>query len=520
MNKYRSIIKADYLQRTRSYIFIITLLASAFAAYSFVPDDNAPYSTVRIGNYVGYNNAAWIGHVTAIMTSVFLWVVGFYIVNNGIRRDGETGVGPIIASTSISNYAYLFAKSLSNFLILLTITGVTILIALGLVIYRGQEYTFNIVQFLMPFLLVTLPGLFCLSVLAVFFEVVFGNKTNLLNILFFVLFLFIVAITSASNNPNVIWFDVIGIKYLTDQLALFVSSNIPNGEHEISVGFIIDGSNKPSHFLFEGSHFSLFYILSRLLWIGTSLGLLAISAKLFNRFESKRKKPSKTKKSISAEALEESNNQKIKLAGLSKTSTDYSILPLVKTELKLLLSYGPKWFWLVNLAGFIALLVMPLNTAHQIGLPVLWFLQVNRWATLSTKEKHFGTGSFIFSTYKPIQRLLSAQLFAGILLALTFALPLLLRFALVGETSNLFEIVLGAITLIAFSIFSGIIFSGKRFFEIVFFIITFFIIQGGGFADYLGCLQSGHSYLFVQISMSLILIFLAFVARNLALSKY
>jgi hypothetical protein len=411
------------------------------------------------------------------------------------------------------------AKSLSNFLILLTITGIIILIALGLVIYRGKEYTFNIVQFLMPYLLATLPGLFCVSVLAIFFEVVFGNKTNLLNILFFVLFLSIIAITGANDNPNVIWFDVIGIKYLTDQLALFVNSNIPSGEQEISVGFIIDGNNKPDHFLFEGSHFNLFYILSRFFWVGVSFGLLAISAKLFNRFESKLRKPSKTKEPISSEALEETNNKKVKPASFLKTSTDYSILPLVKTELKLLLSYGPKWFWFVNLGGFIALVLMPLNTAHQIGLPILWFLQVNRWATLSTKEKHFGTNSFIFSTYKPIQRLLSAQLFAGILLALTFSLPLLLRFALVGEISNLFEIVLGAIILTAFSIFSGIIFSGKRFFEIVFFIITFCIIQGGELADYLGCFQSGINYLSIQISMSLIFILLAFIARKLSFNK-
>ena len=209
----------------------------------------------------------------------------------------------------------------------------------------------------------------------------------------------------------------------------------------------------------------------------------------------------------------------MQLDSFLKASVDYRILPLVKTELKLLLSYGAGWFWLVNAGGFIALFFMPLYTAHQIGLPVLWYLQVNWWASLSTKEKHFGTDSFFFTMHKPLQRLLTAQLLAGILLASIFAFPILIRFALEGMLFALLGIILGAIILIAFTILSGITFSGKRFFEIIFFIITFFIIQGGTSADYLGCFQNGYYYLSIQMSMIIICILLAFVARNIIMNK-
>jgi hypothetical protein len=104
MNVYKSIIKADYLQRTRSYGFLITMLVSICLAYIFVPPAGANYSTVRIGDFIGENNAAWIGHITAIMASTFLWLLGFYLINNGIKRDKETGVGQIVATTSISNF--------------------------------------------------------------------------------------------------------------------------------------------------------------------------------------------------------------------------------------------------------------------------------------------------------------------------------------------------------------------------------------------------------------------------------
>jgi len=99
-----SIIKADYLQRTRSYAFLVTLAISLYIAYTFVPAPGAAYTTVRVGNFIGVYNAAWIGYVTAMMTSVFLSLIGFYLINNSIKKDIETGVGMIIAATSISNF--------------------------------------------------------------------------------------------------------------------------------------------------------------------------------------------------------------------------------------------------------------------------------------------------------------------------------------------------------------------------------------------------------------------------------
>ena len=60
MIHFRSMIKGDYLQRTRSYAFLITLAISLYIAYTFVPAPDAAYTTVRIGNFVGEYNAAWI----------------------------------------------------------------------------------------------------------------------------------------------------------------------------------------------------------------------------------------------------------------------------------------------------------------------------------------------------------------------------------------------------------------------------------------------------------------------------
>ncbi len=73
IKSFLTIVKLDYLQRTRSYAFLITPCASLAIFYTFVPNPNANYSTIRIAGHIGYYNSAWFGYVTAIMTSVFLF---------------------------------------------------------------------------------------------------------------------------------------------------------------------------------------------------------------------------------------------------------------------------------------------------------------------------------------------------------------------------------------------------------------------------------------------------------------
>ena len=78
MRPFLTVIILDYVTRVRSYSFLITLCISIAISYTFVPEPNANYSTIRIGEYVGYYNSAWFGYVTAIMTSIFLSLLGFY----------------------------------------------------------------------------------------------------------------------------------------------------------------------------------------------------------------------------------------------------------------------------------------------------------------------------------------------------------------------------------------------------------------------------------------------------------
>jgi hypothetical protein len=513
MSFYKNIIKADYLQRSRSYVFLITLLVSVYVAYTFIPGYNSGYTTVRIGNYVGKNNSAWIGHVTAIMASTFLWIIGFYLVNNGIKRDKETGVGQIIATTSISNFGYLLAKAFSNFCVLLTIVFIIILMAFGLYVFLG-EGNFDLIQFVLPYLLATIPSIFLVSVVAIVFEVIFGNKTNLMNVSFFFLFGVVIAITNAGNNPTLQFIDPLGIKFLTNQMVEIVNLTDAKNTNDISVGYLFNEKLKTNYFDFQGSNWSVFYILSRIVWIAIGFGLLFITSKFFNRFDSKVIILSKKKSTDLIFNELKTEPKQINLSDLPKINPQFGIFPIIKTEFLMLIRKGPKWFWLVNFGGMMALFFMPIKEAYQIALPVLWFLQINRWADLATKEQFFGTSNFIYSSFKPLQRLLVSQIIAGFLLATFLASPLIIRQLFDGNIFSTISIIIGGLVLVSFAACSGIVSGGKRLFEILFFAITYLIVNKFPFVDYFGGLHQDFQYLIFMIVVLILLLATSFLVRK------
>ncbi|MEP7108643.1 MAG: hypothetical protein ABI760_11685 [Ferruginibacter sp.] len=513
MNSYKSIIKADYLQRTRSYGFLVTLLVSVCLAYTFVPATGANYSTVRVGNFIGENNAAWIGHVTAIMASTFLWLFGYYLVNNGIKRDIDTGVGQIVATTSISNFKYLLAKALSNFFVLLTITVIVMVMALILVVMRGRDYPFDFKQFFFPYILTTIPSIFFVSVLAVFAEVIAGKYTNLQNIGFFILFIIIINITNTAG-PGIHWFDVLGTRALTDGMAGTVNSQYSNTLENVSVGFIFSDQINAKYFIFRGTNWPVDFILGRFVWIVIAFLMLLIAGRIFHRFDVKERDTTK-KKRKNADIIETGRSLKeIHLSSIPVATTAYGIWPFIKIEFRMLIRKGPKWFWVINLGGFIALFFMPLTPAHQIGLPVLWFLQINRWSDIVTKERYYRTNYFTYAAYKPLQRLLTSQILSGILLSTAFAFPVIFRYVINGEYSTVISIILGAIFIISLSVFSGIISGGSRLYEIVFFMLTYANISVAPGLDYFGAFNHGIAYMAIMSGIICTVLFIAFMFRK------
>ena len=195
------IARADFLQRVRSYYFLITIGVCVFIIYSFVPALDAGYKMVSLGNYRGFYNSAWIGGMVA-MCVPFFTLLGFYVINNAVKRDIDTGVGQIIATTRVTSLQYLSGKFLSNFAVLLTMVGVIALMTVVMFFLRG-EAIFEPWKLMSPLLVLTVPAMFVLAAIAVVFDSFTSLGRGVINIAYFFFWVFLISSSLWARNLDV-----------------------------------------------------------------------------------------------------------------------------------------------------------------------------------------------------------------------------------------------------------------------------------------------------------------------------
>ncbi|MEI8605926.1 hypothetical protein [Pseudoalteromonas sp. B160] len=101
---------ADFKQRTRQQSYMVTLLAMSVLTLLYFPSPDAQYQTLVINGYRGIYNSAWIGVCLAMLNVMFLPIICFYLVKNALELDRQSKTCELIAATSISKQAFLFAK--------------------------------------------------------------------------------------------------------------------------------------------------------------------------------------------------------------------------------------------------------------------------------------------------------------------------------------------------------------------------------------------------------------------------
>ncbi|MFD2562366.1 hypothetical protein [Aquimarina rubra] len=509
MKSFLSTVKYDYLQRTRSYSFLITLCISLAIAYTFVPEPNASYSTIRISDYVGYYNSAWFGYVTAIMTSIFLSLVGFYLVNSGIKTDQVTKIGQITAATSASNFRYLFSKVFSNFLVLSTIVCIVFIMSILLFFLYNEGFPFELSQFIVPYILIPIPAMFFIAVLAVVFEVLFKKYSIIQNIGFF--FLFSAIAFTTSTNETQYFLDPFGTKIVMHQLEENVRSILQTDEQtSLNIGYVIGNTKETKKFEFNGISFPISFLTSRVAWILLGTILIVTISPFFHRFNIKDR--SRTIGTI-PKFFDKKEGKEIVLSNLHTSEINYGIYSLIKTELVLLFRKGKRWLWTINLIGMVLLAIAPIEIAYPLMLPVLWFLQVHRLSEISSKEIYHNVHYFTFSSYKPLGRLLTSQVIAGIILLLFLASPLLIRL-MIADFLSVGNIVIGSVFIVLLASALGILTKGKKLFEILFFMITYANINKISFADYFGGLSHSDNYIISLIIMTITIGIIGFLTRR------
>ena len=408
------------------------------------------------------------------------------------------------------------SKALSNFLVLLTIVFVIFVMSIILFFLYNDGFDFELIQFIYPYGIITIPSVFFIAVLGVVFEVVFRRYPSIQNIVFFFVFFFSLMFSPQEEIEYA--YDMLGSKIVMHQMEESVRSLLPLGQvdTDMTIGYVLGNTTQAKKFNFNGVEFSWIFIGSRLLWMILGVLLIIILSPIFHRFVVPQYAlPKKRKKSKSIRQIP----KEIILSNLPVPDTKFSILPLIKTEILLFIRKGSIWLWLINGIGMILLLTLDLQTAHQFVLPILWFLQVHRLSDITSKEIQNDTFYFIFSSFRPLQRILTSQIIAGCCLMLFLATPLLFRYAIEVNFLEILSIVLGVFLIVSIAVFLGIITKGKKLFEVLFFFITYANINAIPFVDYFGGTIKSTSHSIVIICIVMVISSLSFLKRKLEINR-
>lgn len=513
MHNLYYLAKADFLQRIRSRAFLITLGFCICLTFTFIPAPGAIYSTVTLGNYQGLVTSSWIGTMVAMMSSIFLSLMGFYLVNNSIDRDYRIGVGQIIATTRIKRFKYIAGKALSNFFVLLTLMFIIALTATGIFLAYNESGEFSALELYSPFVWITVPALLFIASLSAFTECFRKVNRGIVNIVFLFLFVFFVALSEMpSSNRAVQVLDLFGTSQafgiVKDDLRKQVKDY--NGQH--SIGYSFDNKSSEVEIIRLGDlHPKLKIVLARSIWILLGIFLVLTGAWHFKRFDPAYE-PQRKNRAVEIKP----NYFPKKYIFLPKPKLNFALLPMVKAEIKLMLKGLPLWWWFLILVLFVATVFSELSISRNYLLPFLLLLQIGIWSFLGCREKIYRTEQTIYTTPKVLTRQLFAGWFASFLWALFLSSAVLIRLALEHDYYSLFAVITGAIFIPALALFGGIYSGGPKFFQIIYVILFYGFIQEIPFLDYLGATSTSLKYgmPFILLGTSLALLVLCWFGRR------
>lgn len=476
------ITRADFLERIRRYSFLVTLAISVCLAYAVYTGQ----LKLQLDEYRGEINSAWLGSLFALVISVWLPLIGFYVVKNAIDRDRQTRVGEILASTPMSKAIYTLGKTLSNFAVLALMAIVLALAALLMALLAPAE-KLDVAALLLPIAIFGFTALAVTAALAVLFESLPGLRGGAGNVVYFFLWIFLIVLgvmALPADRPGLDTHpiaDYTGIGIVMSQMQERVHQIDPlyKGGASFNVGPLNPATKT---FVWTGVQWNSQILLGRLMWLAIAAGLAVLAALFFNRFDTSRTSSSKGKRS--EEILPLSYGEQIpviptvhsqfahyalhKLSQARPLHAQSRIVSLALAELRLALK-GRRWWWYAVGAGlFGGCLFAPIDISRGVLLPFAWFWPLFVWSQMGTRESRWRTGAMVFSAPHAAPRQLAATYLAGVAVAMLAGGGALIRFAPTGDGAAPGAWCATVLFIPALSLALGVMTGGSKSFEALF----------------------------------------------------
>ncbi|SHJ24851.1 hypothetical protein SAMN02745163_01557 [Clostridium cavendishii DSM 21758] len=515
---------SNFLDRIRDKSTIIITLFMMYISYLFFPEKNASiYFSLNVSKdgffYRGIYNSTWLGWISTMMFITTISLIGFYFTNNSIKRERNLKIGEITASMPMRSYDYIFGKAFGNFLFLLLQMGVVILITIIMQFVRGESYSFEILKFLRPFLLLGIPICIIISVIAIMFENLPFLSGTLGNVVYFFVWSFLsVASMMTANKGSLFFTDIFGIKAISK----IIEEQFKNAFNELQdlKNFSI-GNSGTLHgniktFVIDKVDFNFNIILERFLWIGVAIFVLCLISIIFRRNLLIIKKVSKKDKKV----REDESYKHIKnrtLTPIINKRSHSNDLNIIKGELELLLKSAPIWWYGAIVFLSFVILFSKGDSNSKTLIPIMWILPLFIWSKLGAMQRNFNMEGYLF-TYKNyrISQLIDSFI-AGYIFTLIINLGVIIKFISNNNFKGVLYILMGAFFITAFGIFIGNSIGSSTVFEIIYIILWYIgMLNGMPYLDFLGLTQDA-SNMNIPIIFSIfgvVALGLSFLARS------
>jgi hypothetical protein len=514
------LVRADFLERTRRYAFLIVLGLTVWAGYSFVPPAEANYAALALGDYRGVYNSAWVGAMVAIITSPFLTLAGFYVVKDTVERDERTGVGQIIAATPLGKPLYVLGKALSNFAVLGAIVATLAVVALVMQLIRAEDARLSLWALWSPFVFTVLPAVAVVAATALLFETIGWLQGGFGNVIY--VFAWVAALVAGTILPSqgqggpVPVNDLFGINVPLAHMTTAAKIAYPAYDGTVVIGISeLDDSLALRTFRWEGIAWTLAQLGGRLAWVGAALGLTLLASLFFNRFDTSRSRarppaPLTLGATGNAGAGPDAASRTPNMPALARASLTPALArvdptAVARAELRLLLK-GRLWWWYAGALGLVvAGLFAPPDAARAIVLPLAWVWPVTVWAGLGSREARHSTSAIVFSAARPLARQLPAAWLAGVIVAAAAGSGVFITLARAGDASGLLAWATGALFIPALALALGAWSGGNKLFEAIY-VLWWYAgpLNGLSGLDFMGAQEGGLQAAYLALTFGLL----------------
>jgi len=460
---------ADFRERSRSSQLLVVPVLIAYFAKVVTIDS----TLVVADQYTGVPTAAWYGGMVMGIGTTVLLLAGFPLVKGSLARDRQTNVAPLVGTSPIPDWQYLIGKWISNVAVLSIATAVLALATTVAFVVDGTG-ALNPLPLWLPFILVTVPAMGFVAAATLCFETIGFLRGTAGTVLYFLVVLAAISASLVASVP----IDLTGITILRDSMGTAITTQYPAFEGPIRTFAYTSTEGAVKTFRWPGLALTQEALGSRLSIVALTVGLLAIAAVAFDRFD----EPSSRvlgflRRHSSKDTAEQS--EVIAKGDVSPAPTPdidslapvepgkFDSISVVLAELRMALRGHRRLWYLACIAGFVSTAVVPLQSLSAIVLPLVLLLALPVWSALGLRERTYGTAELVFVASNPL-RLLSVSYVVGVIFGASLVLPALVRLAISGTPGSLLGPLVAICCLPAVALAAGILSSQASVFEIAY----------------------------------------------------